>query len=77
MKNDGSAPVTLFPYAGISRFGTPHVEGFYILHEGLIGKIADQNLIAITYSDMEKEKVRKLSGVNGWLGITDKYWRRR
>jgi YidC/Oxa1 family membrane protein insertase len=74
VKNNGSAPVTLFPYAGISRFGTPHVEGFYILHEGLIGKIGDQNLVAITYSEIEKEKVRKVSGVNGWLGITDKYW---
>src|SRR4051794_5219384 len=35
--NKGSAPVTLFPYALVSRHGTPHTEGYYILHEGFIG----------------------------------------
>src|SRR5882672_10126658 len=28
--NVGNAPVTLYPYALISRGGTPHVEGYYI-----------------------------------------------
>jgi YidC/Oxa1 family membrane protein insertase len=40
----GSAPVTLYPFALISRHGTPHVEGYYILHEGLIGYLGDQGL---------------------------------
>ena len=35
--NVGSAPVTLYPFALISRHGTPEVSGYYILHEGLIG----------------------------------------
>src|SRR5205807_5206927 len=34
--NTGAAPVTLHPFALISRHGTPKIEGFYILHEGLI-----------------------------------------
>ena len=35
--NKGTAPVTLYPYALISRHGTPKTHGYYILHEGLIG----------------------------------------
>ena len=42
--NKGSAPVTLFPYALISRHGTPQTLGYYILHEGLIGVLGDQGL---------------------------------
>ena len=37
--NVGNAPVTLYPFALISRHGTPQVAGYYILHEGLIGYI--------------------------------------
>ena len=29
--------MTLYPYALISRHGTPKTEGYYILHEGPIG----------------------------------------
>ena len=38
------APVTLFPYALISRHGTPHTLGYYILHEGLIGVLGNDGL---------------------------------
>ena len=37
VRNNTGAPVTLSPYGLISRTGTPHVGGYYILHEGLIG----------------------------------------
>ena len=73
--NTGAAPVTLYPYALISRHGTPKIEGFtYILHEGLIGKFGDERLQEYTYSDIEKEKSRTFNSANAWLGITDKYW---
>jgi YidC/Oxa1 family membrane protein insertase len=42
--NVGNAPVTLYPFALISRHGTPKVAGYYILHEGLIGYLGDQGL---------------------------------
>ena len=42
VQNKGSAAVTLFPYALISRHGTPQTQGYYILHEGLIGVMGDQ-----------------------------------
>jgi YidC/Oxa1 family membrane protein insertase len=72
--NKGSAPVTLFPYALISRHGTPHTLGYYILHEGLIGVLGDHGLQELTYSDVEKKKEVAFDANNGWLGITDKYW---
>jgi YidC/Oxa1 family membrane protein insertase len=72
--NVGSAPVTLYPFALISRHGTPKVEGFYILHEGLIGYLGDQGLQEFSYSAIDEDKVKSFKVTNGWLGITDKYW---
>src|SRR5262249_50754994 len=40
VRNTGTAPVKLLPYGLISRTGTPHVAGYYILHEGLIGYLS-------------------------------------
>jgi YidC/Oxa1 family membrane protein insertase len=72
--NKGAAPVTLYPYALISRHGTPQTLGYYILHEGLIGVFGDKGLQEETYSDIEKKKAVSFSATNVWLGITDKYW---
>jgi YidC/Oxa1 family membrane protein insertase len=71
-KTDG--PVSLFPYALISRHGTPQTLGYYILHEGLIGVLGDQGLKEETYKTVEDKKVMNFDVTNGWLGITDKYW---
>ena len=72
--NKSAAAITLFPYALISRHGTPHTLGYYILHEGLTGVFGDQGLKEKNYSDVEKEKEFRFDVTNGWLGITDKYW---
>ena len=40
--NKGTSAVTLYPYALISRHGTPPTLGYYILHEGLIGVLDDK-----------------------------------
>ena len=72
--NKGAAPVTLFPYALISRHGTPKTDGYYILHEGLIGVIGDQGLKEESYKSIEDKKAITFKATNGWLGITDKYW---
>src|SRR5712672_2812505 len=42
--NVGNTPVTLYPFALISRHGTPQVSGYYILHEGLIGYLGEKGL---------------------------------
>jgi YidC/Oxa1 family membrane protein insertase len=72
--NKSASAVTLYPYALISRHGTPKIEGWYILHEGLIGKFGDERLQEVGYSDIEKEKTKTFNAINAWLGITDKYW---
>ena len=72
--NNGTSPVTLYPFALISRHGTPHVEGYYILHEGLVGYLGDQGLQEYGYKKIDEAKAVNFKVTNGWLGITDKYW---
>jgi YidC/Oxa1 family membrane protein insertase len=73
--NRSAAPVTLYPFALISRHGTPETLGYYILHEGLIGVLGDKGLQQITYKAIEEKKTTEPFEVtNAWLGITDKYW---
>ncbi|MBV8926385.1 MAG: membrane protein insertase YidC, partial [Bradyrhizobium sp.] len=72
--NVGNAPVTLYPFALISRHGTPKVSGYYILHEGLIGYLGEQGLQQYTYKKIDDEKNVSFKVTDGWLGITDKYW---
>lgn len=72
--NSGSAPVTLYPFALISRHGTPQVSGYYILHEGLVGYLGDQGLQEYSYKKIAESKAVNFKVTNGWLGITDKYW---
>jgi YidC/Oxa1 family membrane protein insertase len=78
--NKSGSPVTLFPYALISRHGTPKVQGYYILHEGLIGRLGDK-LEEVTYKkiddltpDNNGKRVIPYDVTDAWLGITDKYW---
>jgi len=72
--NTGNAPVTLYPFALISRHGTPQISGYYILHEGLIGYLGSEGLQQFTYKKIDEEKAVNFKVTNGWLGITDKYW---
>jgi YidC/Oxa1 family membrane protein insertase len=72
--NKGSSPVALYPYALISRHGTPPTAGYYILHEGLIGVLGDSGLQEYTYKNITEKKAVNFDVTNGWLGITDKYW---
>ncbi len=72
--NTGSDAVTLYPYALVSRHETPHVQGFYILHEGLIGVVDDGGLEEISYAHAAENPPATFKSQHGWLGITDKYW---
>ena len=74
VQNKGSAPATMFPYALISRHGTPKVQGYYILHEGFVGVMGDQGEQSETYKKMAEKKEAHWDVVNAWLGFTDKYW---
>jgi YidC/Oxa1 family membrane protein insertase len=72
--NASSAPITLYPFALISRHGAPPVSGYYILHEGLIGYLGDQGLQEYTYKKIDEARTVNFKVTNAWLGITDKYW---
>jgi YidC/Oxa1 family membrane protein insertase len=72
--NIGTAPVTLYPFALISRHGTPQVSGYYILHEGLIGYLGEKGLQEYGYKKIDDAREEKFDVTNGWLGMTDKYW---
>ncbi len=72
--NSTGAAVTLYPYARISRIGTPQTQSYYILHEGLIGVMGDQGLQEFTYKTIDDKKNVAFKATNAWMGITDKYW---
>jgi YidC/Oxa1 family membrane protein insertase len=74
VQNKGSSPVTLYPYALISRHGTPQVLGYYILHEGPIGVMGDEGLQEETYKKIAEKKNESWDVTDAWLGFTDKYW---
>jgi YidC/Oxa1 family membrane protein insertase len=83
VENRGTGPVTLHPYGLVSRHGKPVTQGYYVLHEGLIGVLGDQGLQEYKYESVDKEPLvpgqsthgHVWNGVSGgFLGITDKYW---
>jgi YidC/Oxa1 family membrane protein insertase len=71
--NNGATPVTLHPYALVSRWGTPATMGYYILHEGPIG-VLDGKLHEIDYDDLQEDGNVELTSTGGWFGFGDKYW---
>ncbi len=58
--NISNTPVTLYPFALISRHGTPKVAGYYILHEGLIGYLGDKGLAGIRLQENRRRQVGNL-----------------
>jgi YidC/Oxa1 family membrane protein insertase len=75
VENTAEADVALVPYGRVTRIGLPATQGWYILHEGLIGVLGDEGLQEISYSDLDDDSEISQANVDrGWLGITDKYW---
>ncbi|MBV9828207.1 MAG: membrane protein insertase YidC, partial [Alphaproteobacteria bacterium] len=73
VKNSGTSPVSLLPYALVSRTGTPQVSGYYILFEGLVGEL-DGAIRENKYSALTTGKPVEYDSKGGWVGFTDKYW---
>ena len=75
VENTTSNDIVLTPYARLYRFGIPKIEGFFIMHEGMIGVPGDAGLQELTYAEMLEDGGASFDGkTGGWLGITDKYW---
>jgi YidC/Oxa1 family membrane protein insertase len=80
VKNTGTTPVNLLPYALISRTGTPPGSNYYISHEGLVGYVGGTVIPSgvitdgDTFAALTPDKPRTYASTGGWLGFTDKYW---
>jgi len=74
VENQGSAPVSLFPYARVVRHGTPQVQNFFIQHEGPHGVLGANNLISKKYNELQSDQQLRFDNTTGWLGFSDKYW---
>ena len=74
VQNNTGGAVVLYPYSRVQRQELPQIEGFFILHEGLVG-VLNEELQEIGYDDLkEAPDPTVVSSKGGWLGITDKYW---
>ncbi|MBD8066863.1 membrane protein insertase YidC [Devosia sp. PTR5] len=74
IQNNTGGDVALYPYSRVVRHGTPHVQNFFIQHEGPHGVLGSNNLISKKYSDLQKEQQLTFENTSGWLGFSDKYW---
>ena len=74
IENRTGGDVALYPYSRVVRHGTPHVQNFFIQHEGPHGVLGSNNLISKKYSDLQNEKQVTFENTSGWLGFSDKYW---
>lgn len=80
VRNSGAEPASVLPWARIRRERTPHLAGYYVLHEGFIG-VVDGRLQEMTYANVKSEgEKRRGAGfeqdarAGSWIGFTDKYW---
>jgi YidC/Oxa1 family membrane protein insertase len=71
--NNTGAPVTLYPYASVTRVGTPPSSAYYILFEGMIGDF-NGVLKEVKYGSLKEGEPVTESSPGAWLGFTDKYW---
>ncbi len=74
--NTGNSPVTLFPYAHISRLGLPKiVTANAIMHEGpvayLDGTLHEAGFYSLAKDDDDAVDTK---AVQGWIGLSEKYW---
>lgn len=73
--NESTQTVSLYPYGQISRRGTSGETEIFVLHEGGVGVLGDEDdLHEVSYSDLIEDEPLKEKSNGGWLGLTDKYW---
>lgn len=79
VRNAGTEPVSVIPWARVRRERTPPTQGYFILHEGFVGVLGGR-LQEMTYGDAKEEATRRRAAAyeaeapGGWAGFTDKYW---
>ncbi len=73
--NTSAMAVNLIPYARVQRQDTPHIAGYWVFFEGMLG-VHNGGLNENKYAALKKtpEEPVKVDSTGGWLGFTDKYW---
>ncbi len=71
--NNASFPITVNQYALLNKAKNEDKQQFFILHEGPFG-VFNENLTETSYKKIRKKEKILYSSVNGWAGISDKYW---
>jgi YidC/Oxa1 family membrane protein insertase len=73
--NKSGSSINLFPYARVQRQDTPHVSGYWVFFEGMLG-VHNGGQTENHYADLKKkpDEPVKVDSTGGWLGFTDKYW---
>lgn len=74
VENTTGGDIALYPYSRVARLYTPQTQNFFILHEGPIGVLGDNNLVELSYQNLRDDGARDETSTGGWLGFTDKYW---
>ena len=75
VENTSGGDVALYPYSRVVRQGTPHVQNFFVQHEGPLGVLGSNNLVSKKYTDVQHDGQNDwTSATGGWVGIGDKYW---
>lgn len=75
--NNAAEPVSVLPWQRIRRESTPHVAGYYILHEGFVGVLGgrlNEQTFKTARSDATNGLALQQDTQGGWAGFTDKYW---
>lgn len=72
--NNSKSPVQIYPFARIQRQDTPHIVGYYVFYEGMLGWLGDK-LQEVKYKDvLGTLEPKTIDSTGGWLGFTDQYW---
>jgi YidC/Oxa1 family membrane protein insertase len=71
--NKANFPITVNQYALINRVRDEQKQQFFILHEGPFGVFND-SLVESSYKKILKKEKYTNNAINGWAGISDKYW---
>lgn len=73
--NKTGAPVTLYPYAVVTKYGKSEVSHSSLAHVGFVGVFGGSEQKE-TYDKIAKEPhaTKTMHGTGGWLGVTDQYW---
>jgi YidC/Oxa1 family membrane protein insertase len=73
VKNNGAAPITLYPYGLISRAYDDSEKHIYFMHQGPLN-VTNNVLNDVSYKKLREDGPQKFEQAKGWIGMTDKYW---